>query len=276
MTRALVLAAGASVGGFWQAGLVEGLRRAGTDLGDADLIVGTSAGSMTAAVIALDAGLPGFIDAVAAGRSAEPMPSVEPDPATRIYDLLADPSVPADERRRRAGRVARTADTSATRHRADKTFGLLAGRAWPDRTLLIPAVDVETGERAVWRRGGAATLEQAVRASCAWPGLFPAMEIGGRSYMGGMTYSIAHADLAAGCDRVVVIAPLHPLAGRDELAADLAAVAPRRTAVVDAGPAASEMFDLLLFDPHMVRPAYAAGLARAAEHAAEVAAVWTG
>jgi NTE family protein len=274
MTRALVLAAGASVGGFWQAGVVEGLRRAGTDLGTADLVVGTSAGAMTAAMIALDADLPAFIDAVAAGRRDEALPPVEPDPATRVYGLLADPSVPADERRRRTGRIARTADTSATRHRADTVFGMLTGRAWPDRTLLVPTVDTETGERAVWRRGGAATLEQAVRASCAWPGLFSAVEIGGHHYMGGMTYSAAHADLAAGCDRVVVMAPLHPLVGRDELAAELAAAAPRRTAVVDAGEAAREMFDLLLLDPHMVQPAYAAGLRQAAAHAAEVAAVW--
>ncbi|POM26519.1 Patatin-like phospholipase [Actinomadura rubteroloni] len=276
MTRALVLTAAASVGGSWQAGLVEGLRRAGTDLGDADLIVGTSGGAMTAAMIALGADLPSYIDGAAEGRRDETMPPVEPDPTTRVYDLLSDPSLPPDERRRRAGRIARTADTSVTRHRADTVFGMLTGRAWPDRALLVPTVDTETGERAVWRRGGAATLEQAVRASCGWPGLFPAVEIGGHHYMGGMTYSAAHADLVAGCDRVVVLAPLHPLVGRDELAAELAAAAPRRTAVIDAGPAGREMLDLLLLDPHMIRPAYAAGLRQAAAHAAEIAAVWSG
>lgn len=52
MTKALVLGPGGPVGTAWMAGLAVGLRRAGVDLAEADLIVGTSAGAIVGAVLA--------------------------------------------------------------------------------------------------------------------------------------------------------------------------------------------------------------------------------
>jgi NTE family protein len=46
--RALVLSGGGTAGGAWMLGLIDGLRKHGVDLGDADLIVGTSAGAAQA------------------------------------------------------------------------------------------------------------------------------------------------------------------------------------------------------------------------------------
>ena len=50
--RALVLSGGGTAGGAWMLGLIHGLREEGVDLGDADLIVGTSAGARTGAQLA--------------------------------------------------------------------------------------------------------------------------------------------------------------------------------------------------------------------------------
>ncbi|MFD0526229.1 patatin-like phospholipase family protein [Kitasatospora arboriphila] len=93
--RALVLGAGGPVGTAWTAGFARGLRRSGVDLGAADLIVGTSAGAITAALLATgqdpgrlatpvrpdDAGstLPGWTDA----GSARPSPCSALPPRTR-------------------------------------------------------------------------------------------------------------------------------------------------------------------------------------------------
>ena len=54
-------------------------------------------------------------------------------------------------------------------------------------------------------------LERAVAASCAVPGVFPAVEVGGRRYVDGGLRSIANADLAAGHRRVLVLSP-YPIA----------------------------------------------------------------
>jgi len=50
-TRALVLAGAGAAGNAWQLGLIAGLCEAGVDLTEAELIIGTSAGSTVAAQI---------------------------------------------------------------------------------------------------------------------------------------------------------------------------------------------------------------------------------
>ena len=62
MTRALVLSGGGPVGIAWQSGLTVGLGEEGVQLADADLIVGTSAGSAVGAQIAVGRDLHEQID----------------------------------------------------------------------------------------------------------------------------------------------------------------------------------------------------------------------
>ena len=52
-SRALVLGGGGPVGIAWESGLAAGLEEEGVRLADADLIVGTSAGSVVGAQLAL-------------------------------------------------------------------------------------------------------------------------------------------------------------------------------------------------------------------------------
>src|SRR5919199_1718799 len=77
--RALVLGGGGITGIAWELGLLAGLRRLGTDLGDADLIVGTSAGAYVGAVLArlgaLARSAPVGDDAVHVARFAETLPA---------------------------------------------------------------------------------------------------------------------------------------------------------------------------------------------------------
>jgi NTE family protein len=84
--------------------------------------------------------------------------------------------------------------------------------AWPREGLYISTVDLYTGKRVAFGHPDAPTapLPDAVLASTAIPGVFPAVRIGGRQYVDGGASSATSLDLAAdaGCDAILCIAPL--------------------------------------------------------------------
>lgn len=173
---AVVLGPGGLVGTAWLLGLAAGLRRGGVDLADADLIVGTSAGAIAGAVLATG-GDPERLSA---------LPDPSPDPTA--------PTIPEDVH------VARMA-------------WLIGAHDWPDRRLLITAVDVETGRPVVWDRASGVPLASAVAASCAMPAAYPPVTIEGRRYMDGALGGGSNIHLADGADPVVVIEPGAPRPG---------------------------------------------------------------
>src|SRR2546428_2394498 len=91
---------------------------------------------------------------------------------------------------------------------SSNSFADLAG------TLLIPAVDLNTAERAVFGAGALASvpISDAVAASSAIPGFFDPYTIDGRDYVDGGVGFCGHADLAAeaGADVVFMVNPLVP------------------------------------------------------------------
>ena len=62
--RAVVLGGGGLTGEAWEIGLLTGLRAAGTDLAQADLVVGSSAGAIAAAQLRSARALDAFYDAL--------------------------------------------------------------------------------------------------------------------------------------------------------------------------------------------------------------------
>ena len=81
----------------------------------------------------------------------------------------------------------------------------LPSQRWPQRTVLITAVDAHTGEPVVFDRHSGVDLADAVAASCAsglpyWIGDSPYIDGGYRS-------NAENADLAAGYARVLVLSP---------------------------------------------------------------------
>jgi NTE family protein len=85
-------------------------------------------------------------------------------------------------------------------------------RSWPAARLWIPAVGLSDGRRVVFGRRGApaASVPDAVAASCAIPGYFAPVEIAGRRYVDGGAWSVTNADLAAGeaLDLVLILSPM--------------------------------------------------------------------
>ena len=216
--RALVLGGGGSAGNAWLIGVIAGLFDAGLDVTEADLIIGTSAGSTAAAQITSAAPA----ELLAAILSAAPQQRTGPvgsdggrvpigpvaDHMERTSRIIAAAEDAADMRRR-MGAAALEMDAASdgsgqTRWRATVAARLPSQR-WPERTMLITAVDAQTGEPVVFDRHSGVDLVDAVAASCA-SGL--PYRIGDRRYIdGGYRSNAENADLAAGYARVLVLSP---------------------------------------------------------------------
>jgi NTE family protein len=126
---------------------------------------------------------------------------------SRIFAAAED----AADMRRRMGAAALEMDatwgTAVRTQRRATVAARLPSEHWPQRPMLIVAVDARTGEPVVFDRHSGVDLVDAVTASCAGPGA-PAHGIGDNRYIDGGYRSNENADLAAGYARVLVLAPL--------------------------------------------------------------------
>ena len=215
--RALVLGGGGSTGNAWLIGVVAGLFEAGLDVNEADLVIGTSAGSTAAAQIT--AATP--TELLAATLAAAPQQRTGPagsdrgrvpsrpvvDHLERTSKIIASAADAADMRRR-MGAAAIDMDAASDGSWQAQWRATVAARLpsqrWPQRTVLITAVDADTGEPVVFDRRSGVDLVDAVAASCA-SGL--PYRIGDRRYIDGGYRRNENADLAAGYERVLVLSP---------------------------------------------------------------------
>jgi NTE family protein len=258
-------------------GLLAGLAEEGTDLTSADLVVGTSAGSVVGAEILSGVTLG---DAYAAQLKESTGERAERMGLSFMLGFVVNSLWPGDERvgRARLGRAAMKARTVPEAERRAIFEQRLSKRSWPDRGLIITAVDAETGEARNFDRDSGVSLADAVAASCAVPLIWPPITINGHRYIDGGVRSPANADLAAGCDRVVVLAPLAMALRRSgRVDSQLASLGLHvRSIVVSPDANARNAIGRNVLDPaHRVASARA-GRVQAAGVAAAVAAVWSG
>ncbi|GLZ28458.1 patatin [Lentzea sp. NBRC 105346] len=271
--RALVLGGGGVTGIAWEIGIVHGLAEAGIDLAGADLLVGTSAGSVVAAQIA--GGEP--LSELYAGQLR---PAGNEIAARLTYGMLARYALAyalpgsGAQKRARLGRAAMRARTVSEAERRKVFDGRLAQNGWPSRDLRVTAVNAETGAFTVFSRDSGVPYVDAVAASCAVPLVWPPVTIDGNRYMDGGMRSPANVDLAAGYDHVVVIAPItrafNPAARPDSQAAALDA----HTIVLSPDGAALAAIGSNVLDPARRGPSAQAGFAQARVVASAVSEVW--
>ncbi|MCX5197521.1 patatin-like phospholipase family protein [Streptomyces sp. NBC_00249] len=275
---ALVLGGGGLTGIGWESGILYGLARAGVDLSTAQLVVGTSAGSVVGAQLASGLLTPQELYERQLGdASGEAVARFGPGLLTR-YAMAMARSRDAAGYRRRIGAMALAADTAADEaERRAVLAARLVSHDWPERRLVVTAVDALSGELAAFDRDSGAPLVDAVSASCAVPGVWPPVTVGGRRFIDGGVRSATNADVAAGYRRVVIIAPMalgagkipSPAAQAERLRADGA-----RVLLITPTAGVRKIFGRNVLDPARRDPAARAGLAQAELHAAEAAAVW--
>ena len=84
-----------------------------------------------------------------------------------------------------------------------------------DHDLLVPAIDLDRGERVAFGAPGfrAVRISEAVAASCAIPGFFRPFRIDGRHYIDGGVKGMCHLDLALerGARRILIVNALVPV-----------------------------------------------------------------
>jgi NTE family protein len=273
---ALVLGGGGVTGVAWEIGLLHGLAELGVDLSTADLFVGTSAGSVVAAQVTSGVPLDKLFAAELADTTGDRNATIGSGVVLRFVFASA---FPGDRRRGRAwlGRAALRAKTVPESERRTAIMSRVPHDGWPETRLRIPAVVAETGEVTVFDRDSGVSLIDAVAASCAVPLVWPPMTVNGTRYIDGGVRSIANADLAAGSDRVVVIAPMTAALRRaDKPVAQAAALGPGvRKAVISPSDAALTSIGRNPLDPEHRAAAAEAGRAQAAQVVDRVAAAWS-
>ena len=276
MSRALVLGGGGVTGVAWEIGLLAGLADAGVDLRDADVVVGTSAGSSVGAQVTSGTDLEELYQRQLSGPVTEIPARLGIGGLARYVSAMVRHRKHPEVGRAHLGRLALEASTVPEAERRAVIAARLPSHEWPARRLLVTAVDAHTGEFRVFEAGDGVPLVDAVAASCAVPLVWPPVTIGDRRWIDGGVRSPANADLAAGHDRVVVVAPmtraLGPMAATAQVAALRAAGA--RVALVAPDAAATRAIGRNPLDPSRREPAARAGRAQAAEAAAQVRSVW--
>jgi NTE family protein len=195
--RALVLGGGGVVFVAWLTAYLHELTARGVGVGDADRIVGTSAGSVLATVIA-----GGRLE-----RFAKLIRVVEQRP--NLIGRLAPAATLTPSQQRALDLFEHAADAEPAVIRAIGGAALTARtpgvNRLPARRLVVSAVDAYTGERLALDAATGVPLPRAVAASASVPGLFAPQPVGDRRAMdGGVSGTGIHADLVAGAGRALV------------------------------------------------------------------------
>lgn len=230
MRVGLVLGAGGVTGVAYHAAALAALERAlGWDPRTAAVVTGTSAGSVTGALLRRGISA-GDLALVAVGREPRSIPA-------GVTRALHDrPEFPPLRLRSLVGRPPRLPSTALVAAwmrrpwRVDPVTALISvipdgrldlvehasaldevlGSPWPDDDLWICAVRHNDLRRVVLGRDVPARLSAAVAASCAIPGYFRPVQIGRRAYIDGGVRSPTNADVLrrAPLDLAVIVSPM--------------------------------------------------------------------
>jgi NTE family protein len=212
--RALVLAGGGLAGIAWETGVLLGIcdetPETAKALLEADVLLGTSAGSAVAAQISSGLSLDElFARQLSETHGAHEIhPGISIDGITELFTkAMLIPGASKQEKLQTIGTVAAAAETVPEALRRSVIEHRLPTHRWPGRELRITAIDIETGELVVFDGTSGVDLVDAVAASCAVPGAWPSVTIGERRFMDGGVGSTVNMSAVDDCGSAVALVP---------------------------------------------------------------------
>ena len=293
-TRALVLSGGGPICEAWESGLVAGMADKGVNLSRADLIVGTSAGSIVGAQLAMTRA-PSSMRALEAARQASmppPPPSGAESPPPMLDEAMlgkklsdiAEGKRPPEQVRGEIGAWALSAHAVMSEDAFVAIFArLFPDKAWPQTPFECVAVNADDGSIKIFSKDSGVDLAHAVAASCAVPGIFPPITIDRHRYMDGGMRSLTNADLARGYKAVIVFNFIAS-PGTTKIAKSFGALSDRELKVLrDSGSTVESITpdtaSLAAFGPNLQDPsrrpaAYAAGVEQGRREATKLKSIW--
>ena len=272
----MVLGGGGVAGVAWLVGLLTGLDDEGVDVADADRVIGTSAGAVAAALLltARDEMYARQVDP--ALQSDELHAEIDLDEMAARYGAAFAGTTSELELRAAIGAMALATETVPEDVRRAAVASRLPVQDWPAR-LEVTALDALTGELVVLDASCGFGLVDCVAASCAVPGVWPPVTLGDRRYIDGGARTTLNADLAAGAERTLVLAPMG-LVGSGPLSAGLDDALPLLDRVLALEPSeqARAAFGANPLDPATRRPSAEAGRVQGRAEAERVRDFWLG
>ncbi|QQD77295.1 patatin-like phospholipase family protein [Curtobacterium sp. YC1] len=279
-SRALVLGGGGVAGIAWEVGVLSALQDAGVDLDAADLVVGTSAGSVVGAFVRNGAVQQAFDQQ----HTPAPTTYVEPAPidveaVQQHIGAALQGATGEQDARARLGRAAQQVVGGQSDDERTATFGeTLPSTEWPAKALAVTAVDATDGTFRLLTAADGVPLPRAVAASCSVPFVWTPVTIDGRPYVDGGVRSGTNADAAAGHERVLVIAcgpegpsPCGPWL---DVAVEALRAGGSSVEVVVADSASQQAFGTNSLSLATQAPSAEAGRAQGAAVAEQIAAFW--
>jgi NTE family protein len=274
MKIGLVLGGGGVVGMAYHAGVLRALEEeTGFAPDAADVVVGTSAGSVVGAYLRTGWTTEDFWQlAMGTHPRLEAIGGADPSQARRNILTPAFRS-PIDLVRRSVGsayilgrsvvRVPLPIPAPLAHAFPSGLFAMTEGErrfaselpaAWPEKDLYITAMDIVSGRRITLGRPGSPEIDlpRAVSASCAIPGLYKPVRLGRMTLVDGGVHSGTNLDLAtkAGCDLVVAVAPMaYDPASPPAALAQLVRRIPSRSLAAEAAGARRKGVDVVLLRP---------------------------
>lgn len=206
--RAVVLGGGSFAASSWEIGVLAGMASVGLDLRDADPFIGTSAGARVALHLAVGTRLEDlFEEQLAPIRNLPPSPRVDWASVRRACAEAKAAGGTNEAILARMGAIAlehASLEPAALEARRETMAAQLPVQRWPAKPISIVAVNAETGRRRVFDRTSGVGLVDAMIATTASFGAAPPL-IDGHRYIDGGYHSSNNADLASGCDEVIVL-----------------------------------------------------------------------
>jgi len=209
--RALVLSGGGEYLLSWYMGYFHALNQSGVDMDLADIIVGTSAGSVVGAAISgghlkrLTIELDFFGDfpkilndlVPTLALSASQKRAIQLGLSVKAADLSSIQAV---------GRAAMAAHSIPGPNYATSLKRMLGEHDWPSPKMHTTANDCYTGERLIVSYQDGIPIQQACSASSSWPGRAGPTWLKDRYCMdGGVCQTSTHADVVMGAKRALII-----------------------------------------------------------------------